>query len=68
MHAYLSDGDSSAGRLPDLADFGTCAAYNTANHVGGDADVLGLDLFAILIVSGWASRTHVGIGATDIRT
>ena len=47
----LSDGDSGSGGLPDLADLAAGAADDAANHVCRDADILSLNLLAILIVS-----------------
>lgn len=52
---YLGYGNPGARGLADLANLGTRATDNAANHVGGDADVLCLDLLAVLVVGRWAA-------------
>lgn len=62
--AYLCNRDASSGGLADVANLAAATANDTSNHVGGDADVLSLDLLTVLVVSGRAAGRSVGIRAT----
>jgi hypothetical protein len=68
----LGDGDTSTGTLANLRDLATCATDDAANHVGGDADVLGLDVFVVLgSIGGGSARARLaarvgGRGVTEV--
>lgn len=47
---FLCDGDLGSRQASNLGDFGSIAANDTADHVGGDGDVLGAE------VGGWGRR------------
>lgn len=61
--AYLGNRDASARCLADLTDLAASATNDAANHVSGNADVLRLDLFTVLIMSRRTSK-----GCVRIRT
>lgn len=48
--AYLGNRNAGSRRLTDLTDLAAGPPDDAANHICGDADVLSLDLLAILIV------------------
>lgn len=58
----LGDRDAGAGTLSDLADLAPASADDTAHHVGGNTNVLRLNLFAVLSRGGWGRATG-GVGA-----
>lgn len=64
----LGDRDPSSRAPPDLRDLGTAPADDAANHVRGNADVLGLDLLTILGDQGKAAVGGVGVGASAVTT
>lgn len=51
----LGDRNAGARCLADLADLAATAADDAANHVCGNADVLGLDIFTFLNSRGWSA-------------
>lgn len=59
----LGNRDASAGGLADLADLAAGATDDAANHVCGNADVLRLELLAVLIVGRRAARGSIRVGA-----
>ena len=52
----LGNRNSSAGAAPDFADLATGTANDAANHVGGNADVLGLEFLSVFGVRWWRAR------------
>lgn len=49
----LGDGDASAGALSDVGNLAASTSDDASNHIGGDADVLGLDILTILVGGRW---------------
>jgi hypothetical protein len=63
----LGNADSSTRSLADFADLATCTANDTADHVGRDANVLGLQLLSVLIVSRWTTTLgSIRVGAAIV--
>lgn len=62
----LGNRNARARLLADLANLGTGTSNDAANHVSGDADVLRLDLLAILIMGRGAARGGIGIRAAVV--
>jgi len=63
----LGNRDASSRASPDLRDLGAATADDAANHVSRDADVLGLNLFAVFGDKG-ISTAGVGVGASTVAT
>lgn len=59
----LRDADSRSAGATDLLDLGATTADDAPDHVGGDRDVLGLRLLAILI-DGGGGRRAVALSST----
>lgn len=59
----LGNRDAGARRLANLGNLAAGATNDAANHVSGNADVLCLNLLAILVVGGRAARGSVRVGA-----
>lgn len=49
----LGDGDASSGALADLGDLAASTSDDASNHVSWDADVLSLNVLAILGLGWW---------------
>lgn len=61
----LGDGNAGAGRFTDLTNLAATAPDNAANHVGGNADILRLQLNTILVVRGrWRPARSIGPRST----
>lgn len=58
--------DSSSRAPADLRDLGSTTANDAAHHVSRNADVLGLDLFAIFGDKGITTVGNVGVGSTAV--
>ena len=56
----LGNRNASARALSDLGDFAATTTDDAANHIGRDANVLRVDVFAIL-VGQWGGRASVGV-------
>lgn len=59
----LGNGDASTRRAANLANLATGTTDDATNHVRGNADVLGLKLLAVLVMSGGSTR-GLGVRAT----
>lgn len=60
---YLGDRNASTRGLANLTDLAAGPADDATNHVRGNADVLRLDLFTVLVMSGGATRCGIRIRA-----
>ena len=62
----LGNADASTRCLADLTDLATSSANDASNHVRRNADVLRLELLAILVMSGWSTLGSIGVGTAVI--
>lgn len=63
----LGNRDPSSRAPADLSDLGSSPANDASNHVSGNADVLRLDLLAVLGDEG-VTATRIGVGAAAVAT
>lgn len=59
---YFGNRDARSRRLANLTDLAASAADDAADHICGNADVLGLDFLAIFVVGWRASAYHLRVG------
>lgn len=65
----LGDADTGSRSLADLADLAASSSNDASNHVGRNADVLGLELLSILVMGGWSTLSSIRVGsAVVVRT
>lgn len=62
----LGDGDSGSGGSADLLDLGASTANDASNHVGGDRDVLGLEVLSILTEGCGTGGAVVGLARSRV--